>query len=83
MMTTAPNATLPDARGRFGQFGGQFVPETLMAALAELETAYNQAKTDPAFQQELAGLLTHYAGRPTPLYFAANLTRRSGGRKST
>ena len=81
MMTTAPTATLPDARGRFGQFGGQFVPETLMAALAELETAYNQAKTDPAFQRELAGLLTHYAGRPTPLYFAANLTRRSGGAK--
>ena len=81
MMTTSPTATLPDARGRFGDFGGQFVPETLMAALAELETAYNQAKTDPAFQRELAGLLTHYAGRPTPLYFAANLTRRSGGAK--
>ena len=76
-----PAATLPDPRGRFGDFGGQFVPETLMSALAELETAYNQVKTDPAFQQELARLLTHYTGRPTPLYFAANLTRHCGGAK--
>ena len=74
-------AALPDPRGRFGDFGGQFVPETLMAALAELETAYNQVKNDPAFQQELARLLTHYTGRPTPLYFAANLTRHCGGAK--
>ena len=82
-MTTIPQpvATLPDPRGRFGDFGGQFVPETLMAALAELETAYNQVKADPAFQQELARLLTHYTGRPTPLYFAANLTRHCGGAK--
>ena len=74
-------AALPDSRGRFGDFGGQFVPETLMAALAELETAYNQVKADPDFQQELARLLTHYTGRPTPLYFAANLTRHCGGAK--
>ena len=81
MTTTQPVATLPDQRGRFGDFGGQFVPETLMAALAELEIAYNQVKADPAFQQELARLLTHYTGRPTPLYFAANLTRHCGGAK--
>ena len=81
MTTTQPAATLPDQRGRFGDFGGQFVPETLMSALAELETAYNQVKADPAFQQELARLLTHYTGRPTPLYFAANLTRHCGGAK--
>ena len=81
MTTTHPAATLPDQRGRFGDFGGQFVPETLMSALSELETAYNQVKADPAFQQELARLLTHYTGRPTPLYFAANLTRHCGGAK--
>ena len=81
MTTTQPAATLPDQRGRFGDFGGQFVPETLMSALAELETAYHQVKADPAFQQELARLLTHYTGRPTPLYFAANLTRHCGGAK--
>ena len=81
MTTTQPAATLPDQRGRFGDFGGQFVPETLMSALSELETAYNQVKADPAFQQELARLLTHYTGRPTPLYFAANLTRHCGGAK--
>ena len=81
MPTTQPAATLPDQRGRFGDFGGQFVPETLMSALSELETAYNQVKADPAFQQELARLLTHYTGRPTPLYFAANLTRHCGGAK--
>ncbi len=82
-MSTIPHppATLPDPRGRFGDFGGQFVPETLMAALAELETAYNEVKADPAFQQELTRLLTHYTGRPTPLYFAANLTRHCGGAK--
>ncbi len=76
-----PAITLPDSRGRFGDFGGQFVPETLMAALAELETAYNQVKADLAFQQELTRLLTHYTGRPTPLYYAANLTRHCGGAK--
>ena len=82
-MSTIPHpaVTLPDPRGRFGDFGGQFVPETLMAALAELEIAYNQVKTDPAFQQELTRLLTHYTGRPTPLYYAANLTRHCGGAK--
>ena len=75
------SSVLPDQRGRFGMFGGKFVPETLMAALDELEAAYEQARTSPDFQAELDRLLSTYAGRPTPLYFAANLTRRCGGAK--
>jgi tryptophan synthase beta chain len=71
--------TLPDARGRFGPFGGQYVPETLMSALAELESAYREAQADEAFQAELSALLRDYAGRPTPLYFASRLTERLGG----
>ena len=71
--------SLPDARGRFGEYGGRFVPETLMGALEELERAYAEAKRDPAFQSELEMLHKTYIGRPTPLYFAANLTRRLGG----
>ena len=70
---------LPDERGRFGQFGGRYVPETLMAALEELEQAYAEAKTDTEFQGELHSLYRTYAGRPTPLYFASNLTRQCGG----
>ncbi len=72
-------AALPDARGRFGPFGGQYVPETLMSALAELENAYREAQADEAFQAELSALLRDYAGRPTPLYFASRLTERLGG----
>jgi len=72
---------LPDARGRFGPFGGRYVPETLMSALQELEEAYLWAKADPGFQAELGELLRHYAGRPTPLYLAGNLSRRMGGAK--
>ena len=72
-------AAFPDARGRFGDFGGKFIPETLMAAVSELEDAYRQAQADAAFQQRLAGLLHSYAGRPTPLYYAENLTRQMGG----
>lgn len=64
----------PDAQGRFGQFGGKYVPETLMPALTELEAAFNQYKNDPDFQQELQGLLKDYVGRPSPLYFAERLT---------
>ena len=71
--------TLPDDRGRFGDYGGKFVPETLMAALLELEDAYREAKVSPGFQRELEHLLTSYAGRPTPLYFAENLSRHCGG----
>ncbi|MBI2423261.1 MAG: tryptophan synthase subunit beta [Candidatus Hydrogenedentes bacterium] len=71
----------PDARGRYGDFGGKFVPETLMYALEELEAAYNEAKTDPAFQEKLAWYRTHYIGRPTPLYYAERLTEHLGGAK--
>ena len=70
---------LPDSSGHFGPFGGQFVPETLMTALAELAEAYHQAQQDELFQRELASLLRDYAGRPTPLYFAGNLSERLGG----
>jgi len=72
-------ASLPDASGHFGPFGGQFVPETLMTALAELADAYHQARQDELFQREMASLLRDYAGRPTPLYFAENLSQRVGG----
>lgn len=65
----------PDALGRFGLFGGKYVPETLMPALSELEAAFYQARNEPAFQQELDGLLRHYVGRATPLYFAERLTQ--------
>jgi tryptophan synthase beta chain len=71
----------PDARGRFGLFGGRFVAETLMPLVLDLEKAYEAAKTDPAFQAELASLNTHYAGRPSPLYFAERLTAHLGGAK--
>jgi tryptophan synthase beta chain len=67
--------------GRFGVYGGRYVPETLMAALVELEHEYNLAKADAAFQAELADLLHNYAGRPTPLYFAKRLTETLGGAK--
>jgi tryptophan synthase beta chain len=67
--------------GRFGAYGGRYVPETLMAALEELEAAYAVAQKDPAFQAELDDLLHNYCGRPTPLYFAKRLTERLGGAK--
>jgi tryptophan synthase beta chain len=68
------NAQVPDLQGRFGRFGGKYVPETLMPALAELETAYQQYRNDPSFQAELQQLLRDYVGRATPLYFAERLT---------
>jgi tryptophan synthase beta chain len=68
-------------RGKFGPYGGQFVPEVLMPALLELETAYAEAQADPAFRAELEHLLRTYVGRPTPLTFAARLTERLGGAK--
>jgi tryptophan synthase beta subunit len=80
MVTNKP-LTLPDERGRFGEFGGKFVPETLMAALAELEEAYRQVRDNPQFQGKLGSLLRTYAGRPTALYYAENLTRHCGGAK--
>ncbi|HEY1993574.1 MAG TPA: tryptophan synthase subunit beta [Edaphobacter sp.] len=74
--------SLPTAvAGRFGAYGGRYVPETLMAALEELEHAYALAKEDPAFQAELDDLLRNYCGRPTPLYFAKRLTEQCGGAK--
>ncbi|MGI9086987.1 MAG: tryptophan synthase subunit beta [Chthoniobacterales bacterium] len=73
--------TLPDARGHFGPYGGMFVPETLISALEELTAEYQRAKADPDFQNELDQLLRHFAGRPTPLYFAARLTSQLGGAK--
>ena len=72
-------AALPDARGRFGEFGGKYVPETLMPALAELEAAFEEARDDGAFRAELDGLLSSYAGRPTPLTFAPRLVQRLSG----
>ena len=72
-------ATLPDARGRFGRFGGQFAPETLMPTLAELVAAYEDARADPTFQAEIDRLAEHYVGRPTPLYEAKRLSAESGG----
>ena len=70
---------LPDASGHFGPYGGVFVPETLMPAITELRLEYEAARQDPAFQAELQGLLRHYCGRPTPLYFAERWTEKLGG----
>ncbi|MBE3069321.1 MAG: tryptophan synthase subunit beta [Planctomycetes bacterium] len=72
-------ATVPDANGRFGPYGGRYVPETLMAALEQLSDAYAAARDDPGFQDELGYLLKQYAGRPTALYFARRLTEAWGG----
>ncbi|MBS2021216.1 MAG: tryptophan synthase subunit beta [Deltaproteobacteria bacterium] len=74
----SPPGDLPDARGRFGDFGGRFVPETLMPALEELEAAFRSARNDPAFRLELARLLSEYAGRPTPLFRADRLAQAFG-----
>jgi len=70
---------VPDSHGRFGRFGGQYVPETLMPALEELADAYAKARADPAFQAELDDLLRHFVGRPTPLTEAPRLTSHAGG----
>ncbi len=71
--------TWPDARGRFGEFGGRYVPETLMHPVEELEKAYEAARADEKFQAELRRLLKDFAGRPTPLFHARRLTERLGG----
>ncbi|MEY3730578.1 MAG: tryptophan synthase subunit beta [Pseudomonadota bacterium] len=71
----------PDARGRFGPYGGRFVAETLMPLILEVEKAYEEAKRDPAFMNEWRRLLTHYVGRPSPLWFAERLTEKLGGAK--
>jgi tryptophan synthase beta chain len=70
---------VPDARGRYGPYGGRYVPETLMAPLEELERAYAEASADPSFQARLSKLLHDFAGRPTPLQFASRLTEQFGG----
>ena len=77
--TTRAASALPDERGRFGDFGGRFVPETLMSAIEELEREYAAAQSDETFQAEMQSLSRHYIGRPTPLYFAENLTAELGG----
>ncbi len=71
----------PDANGHFGQFGGRYVAETLMPLILDLERVYEDAKRDPAFHAEFEQLLTHYVGRPSPLYFAPRLTAHFGGAK--
>src|SRR5882724_2044846 len=78
-MPDQPVTSVPDAQGRFGEFGRRFVPETLMQALEQLTSEYQRAKADPAFAAELASLFRHYVGRPSPLYFAERLTRQCGG----
>src|SRR5947209_687441 len=82
-MSTAPppieTGSLPDARGRFGEFGGRYVPEVLMPAFEELTAAYEAVRQDPEFRRELDYYLKEYVGRPTPLYLAARLTEHVGG----
>lgn len=80
---TVPNSlrAQPDERGHFGQFGGRYVAETLMPLILDLEREYRAAKTDPAFKAEFDGLMKHYVGRPSPLYFAERLTQHYGGAK--
>lgn len=80
MTSTEPTSDqLPNDQGRFGPYGGKFVPETLIAALAELEKAYTEAKSDEYFWDEFEDLLTNYVGRPTAMYHAKNLTEKLGG----
>ena len=80
-MPADPFPTLPDSHGHFGRYGGRFVPETLVSALDELEREYAASRSDPGFRKEFALLLADYCGRPTPLYFAEQLTRHLGGAK--
>jgi len=75
------HSTRNPIKGKYGKYGGRYVPETLIATLDELEAAYLRLRKDGSFQRQLADHLRHYAGRPTPLYYAANLSRRSGGAK--
>jgi tryptophan synthase beta chain len=80
-MSAVAESNLPDALGHFGQYGGRYVPETLMHPLQELEAEYFRAQHDPEFQRELSYYLAEFCGRPTPLYFAERLTRELGGAK--
>ncbi len=79
MPATLEPATVPDARGRFGPFGGRYVPETLMFALDQLDAAYRDAKLDPEFRAEFHRILDDFVGRPSRLYFAERLTKEAGG----
>lgn len=81
MTLSIPQYPLPDGRGRFGRYGGRYVPETLIPALDELEKAYTEAKNDPAYLQELERLLREFVGRPSTLYLAQRLTDHAGGAK--
>src|ERR1700704_13598 len=78
-MTVVTSRRDPDARGYFGEFGGRFVPETLVEPIEELERAYFAAPQDPAFHAELDRLLDHYVGRPTPTYETSRLAKAAGG----
>ncbi|HZS48696.1 MAG TPA: tryptophan synthase subunit beta [Blastocatellia bacterium] len=80
-METKRETALPDERGHFGRYGGQFVPETLMHPLEQLHEAYLAARDDASFQEQYKSLLKNYVGRPTPLYFAERLTAHCGGPK--
>ncbi len=80
-MSTVGFNNMPDASGHFGIYGGRYVAETLMPALIEVEKAYRAAQADPAFDAEFRGLLRHYVGRPSPLYYAPRLTEAFGGAK--
>ncbi|MFN4252533.1 MAG: tryptophan synthase subunit beta, partial [Deinococcus sp.] len=81
MSLTLPTYPQPDGRGRFGRFGGRYVPETLIPALDELDRAYAAAKVDPAYLNELDRLLRDFVGRPSGLYLAERLTAHAGGAK--
>ncbi len=83
MNAQSPNdySAYPDANGRFGDYGGRYVAETLMPLVLDLGQAYEDAKNDPAFHAEMSGYMTHYVGRPSPLYFAERLTQHFGGAK--
>ena len=78
IMATALQS-IPDSTGRFGAFGGRFVPETLMEALTELTVEYDKARKDPSFMKEFHRYLEEYVGRPSRLYFAQRLTEQAGG----
>src|SRR5688572_18274597 len=73
------SSSVPDNQGRFGAFGGRYVPETLMYALRQLSEEYERARIDPAFQRQLTHLFQQYVGRPSLLYHAERLTREAGG----
>jgi tryptophan synthase beta chain len=80
-MSKSSSASLPDAQGHFGPYGGRYVPETLVHPLQELDNEYRRAQKDPAFRREFEYYLKEFCGRPTPLYFAERLTRELGGAK--